>query len=106
MSQNQGKLFQTDDFCLRWVFLNPDTFLYLSGFGDRETAEDFGYYYGYDLAEPTKMSMAEINSRQPSAFSNLIPMQPVPQIPRQVSTAPAAGNPLPRPGLPRPSRVA
>lgn len=60
-----GRLYQTDNATLQWVFLNPDTGLYLAGFGDRSNAEKYGGIMGYAVDNPETLTMAELNEMQP-----------------------------------------
>lgn len=75
-----GKLYETNDWCLKWVFVHPQSFLYLAGFGSREAADIYGKANGYDISEPIKVSMAEIESHQPPVFSGLAASAPVPKL--------------------------
>lgn len=90
----QGKLFETNDYCLRWVFLNPQDSVYLAGFGERSAAEEYGRLSGYEISSPLKVSMAQIEERQPSVgFSST----PVPQI------RPPVAAPVPSPARTAPA---
>jgi hypothetical protein len=91
-----GKLFTTDDFQLKYVFLEPESGLYLAGFTTLDRAEAYAGINGYETADPEKVKMSEIDAFQPQP-SRLQPSpnSPIPTLPQASAAAPAAKGPPP-----------
>lgn len=68
-----GKLFETDRPLEKWVFLDPETGIYLAGFGTAESAVEYGSRNGYDVSQPyPQVRMAEIDAAQPAEEYDIV----------------------------------